>query len=113
MRIFSHNQQHLCAQPLRATFCVEGGPGLTHLQLQLSSDDTLSRIAGTEEDIVWSCSREVLSHTIALIEPLTTKEGHQFVDVEGGLAARVMISVDEYRETLRRQQAIVVKVRNI
>lgn len=87
----------------RAAFCVEGGPGLTRLELQLLSGDGLSRIRGTEEDVVWSCSREALSHAIAIIEPLTTaSDGHQYVDVRGGLASQIVISVNEYPESLRR-----------
>jgi hypothetical protein len=41
--------------------------------------------------------------TRTLIGPMTTTSGgHQYVDVSGGLASQIMISVNEYPESLRR-----------
>lgn len=36
----------------RATVCIEGGPGLTRLQVEVVAGEGVSRIAGVEDDVI-------------------------------------------------------------
>ncbi len=49
------------------------------------------------------CLAGLSAHIDSLVEPLTTaSSGHQYFDVQGGLASQVLFSINEYPETLRR-----------
>ena len=85
-------------------FAIEGGPGITALEIRPARGDWLSRLSGTYEALKWVCSPDVLDDCINLIEPLLTSSGgHQYVDTEGDLAEQVMIAVNEYPDHFRRR----------
>lgn len=87
----------------RPVFEIEGGQGLSALQVRVGRGDCLSRISGSENALEWVSSPDVLDFSLGLIEPLlTSAAGHQYVDAQGGLADQAMIAVNECPYDFRR-----------
>ena len=87
----------------RLVFEIEGGQGLSALQVRAGHGGSLSRISGQEDALEWVCSPDVLEDCLGLIKPLVTSAtGHQYVDVQSDLADQVMIAINEYPGTFKR-----------
>jgi hypothetical protein len=102
MALLSHGLLELRCDE-RPVFKIEGGQGLSALQVQAGRGDWMSRISGSGDALDWVCSPDVLEDCLRRIEPLlTSATGHHYVDAHGGVADQAMISVNEYPDDLRR-----------
>lgn len=98
----SHGLRELCRGE-RLIFEVEGGQGLSSLQVRIGRGDRMSQIVGSEDALEWVCSPTFLEKCLGMIEPLLSAAAdHQYVDAQGGLADRAMIAVNEYPDDFRR-----------
>jgi hypothetical protein len=84
-------------------FQIEGGQGLSALQVQAGRGDWTSQISGSKDSLEWVCSPDVLGYCLGLLDPLlTSTAGHQYVDAQGCLVNQIMIAVNEYSGDFRR-----------
>jgi len=82
-------------------FRIEGGLGIAALLLQRSEGECASELRGTPSEAIWRFSMDILANVTASVESLTTHTGHHYFDVNSDFASQVMISANEYPETLR------------
>lgn len=75
--------------------------------ISIMSSDTGERpseLSQSERGLTWLCSRSELIEVEALIDGLDdASSGHQFIDIVG-LADQLIVSKNEYRESLRPPQ---------
>jgi len=69
--------------------------------LVLQSECFRIELRGTPSEAIWRFSMDILANVTASVESLTTHTGHHYFDVNSDFASQVMISANEYPETLR------------
>ncbi len=87
----------------RPSFVIAGGTWLTKVECRAVLGDQVSKLKGSPESVVWAISWDVLTETEELVKALlNSSAAHQYVDVQSDFIDVVMIAVNEYPATLRR-----------